>query len=69
MKIIAEFCQNHNGSYDTLSRMIAEAAEGGATHAKIQTIFADDLSYRPEFEEGQTAPDGQIKVIKRPYTP
>lgn len=69
MKIIAEFCQNHNGSYDTLSRMIAEAAEGGATHAKIQTIFADDLSYRPEFEEGQTAPDGRVKVIKRPYQP
>ena len=69
MKIIAEFCQNHNGSYDTLSRMIVEAAEGGATHAKIQTIFADDLSYRPEFEEGQTAPDGKVKVIKRPYQP
>jgi N,N'-diacetyllegionaminate synthase len=69
MKIIAEFCQNHNGSYDTLSRMIGEAAEGGATHAKIQTIFADDLSYRPEFEEGQIAPDGNVKVIKRPYQP
>ncbi len=69
MKIIAEFCQNHNGSYDTLSRMIGEAAEGGATHAKIQTIFADDLSYRPEFEEGQTALDGRVVVIRRPYQP
>jgi len=69
MKIIAEFCQNHNGSYETLSRMIAEAAEGGATHAKIQSIFADDLSYRPEFEEGRIAPDGNVKVIKRPYQP
>jgi N,N'-diacetyllegionaminate synthase len=67
MKIIAEFCQNHNGSYDILSRMVAEAAEGGATHAKIQTIFAGDLSYRPEFEEGQTALDGRVVVIKRPY--
>jgi N,N'-diacetyllegionaminate synthase len=67
MKLIAEFCQNHNGSYDILSRMIAEAAEGGATHAKIQTIFADDLSYRPEFEEGQINSDGKVKVIKRPY--
>lgn len=69
MKIIAEFCQNHNGNYDTLSRMIGEAAEGGATHAKIQTIFADDLSYRPEFEEGQTTSDGRVAVIKRPYQP
>jgi N,N'-diacetyllegionaminate synthase len=67
MKIIAEFCQNHNGNYDTLSRMIGEAAEGGATHAKIQTIFANHLSYRPEFEEGQTATDGQVTVLKRPY--
>lgn len=67
MKIIAEFCQNHNGSYETLSRMIAEAAEGGATHAKIQTIFADDLAFRPEFEEGLTDANGQVKVIKRPY--
>jgi N,N'-diacetyllegionaminate synthase len=69
MKIIAEFCQNHNGRYDILSRMIEEAAEGGATHAKIQTIFADDLTFRPEFEEGRTGPDGHVKVIKRPYRP
>jgi N,N'-diacetyllegionaminate synthase len=67
MKIIAEFCQNHNGSYDILSQMIAEAAEGGATHAKLQTIFADDLSFRPEFEEGLIDTGGQLKVIKRPY--
>jgi N,N'-diacetyllegionaminate synthase len=67
MKIIAEFCQNHNGSYDTVSQMIAEAAEGGATHAKLQTIFAKDLAFRPEFEEGITDANGQIKVIKRPY--
>ena len=44
MKLIAEFCQNHNGSFATLQRMIAAAADGGATHGKIQTIFADDLS-------------------------
>jgi len=67
MKLIAEFCQNHNGDYGILTRMIAEAAEGGATHAKIQTIFADNLSKRPEFEEGQTELNGKVKVIKRPY--
>jgi len=69
MKLIAEFCQNHNGSFDTLQRMIGAAAEGGATHAKIQTIFADDLSFRPEFEEGRNDADGQVDVIKRPYQP
>jgi len=67
MKIIAEFCQNHNGRFDILKQMIGEAAEGGATHAKIQTIFADDLSFRPEFEEGGIDNNGHVKVIKRPY--
>ena len=67
MKIIAEFCQNHNGDFDTLRRMIDAAVEGGATHGKIQTIFADDLSYRPEFEEGLIDADGNVSVIKRPY--
>lgn len=69
MKIIAEFCQNHNGSYDILRHMIDEAAAGGATHAKIQTIFADDLAFRPEFEEGLKDSDGQVRVMKRPYQP
>lgn len=67
MKIIAEFCQNHNGRFDILKQMIGEAAEGGATHAKIQTIFADDLSFRPEFEEGSIDNSGHVTVIKRPY--
>ena len=48
-RIIAEFCQNHNGHFDTLRRMIDAAAGAGATHGKIQTIFADDLSYREEY--------------------
>ena len=66
MLLIAEFCQNHNGDFDTLQRMIDAAIEGGATHGKIQTIFADDVSFRPEFEEGETAADGRIVTIKRP---
>ena len=49
--------------------MIASAAEGGATHGKIQTIFADDLSRRPEFESGETDATGQVVTIKRPYQP
>ncbi len=67
MKIIAEFCQNHNGSFDILKKMIWEAAEGGATHGKIQTIFADDLSFRKKFEEGEIDSEGNIITIKRPY--
>lgn len=67
MKLIAEFCQNHNGSMEVLKRMVWEAAEGGATHGKIQTIFADDLSYRVEFEEGSVDSNGATLVIKRPY--
>ncbi|MBM3706865.1 MAG: general stress protein [Actinobacteria bacterium] len=67
MKIITEFCQNHNGSFDILKKMICEAAEGGATHGKIQTIFADDLSFRERFEEGKIDSKGNIITIKRPY--
>jgi N,N'-diacetyllegionaminate synthase len=68
-RIIAEFCQNHNGDFETLKRMIWEAAEGGATHGKVQTIFADDLAYRPEFEQGASDVTGTIRVIKRPHQP
>ncbi len=67
MLLIAEFCQNHNGDFDTLHRMVDAAAEGGATHGKIQTIFADDVSFRPEFEEGEVASDGRVLTIKRPF--
>jgi len=67
MRLIAEFCQNHNGDFDTLLRMVDAAAEGGATHAKVQTIFADDVAFRDRFEQGQTDPDGTVNTIKRPY--
>jgi len=67
LKLIAEFCQNHNGDLNILKDMVDAAAEGGATHAKIQTIFADDLSFRPEFEEGRINKDGTVAVIKRPF--
>ncbi len=69
MQIIAEFCQNHNGQFDILKKMIWEAAEGGATHGKIQTIFAEDLSFRPQFEEGEVDKNGAVVTIKRPYQP
>ena len=65
-QIIAEFCQNHNGDIDLLTRMIDAAAKSGATHGKIQSILADTISYRPQFEKGLVV-DGKIKSIKRPY--
>ena len=65
-QLIAEFCQNHNGNMDLLARMVEAAAKAGATHGKMQTIYADSLAYRPQFEEGVVV-EGEIKSIKRPY--
>jgi N,N'-diacetyllegionaminate synthase len=64
--LIAEFCQNHNGDYALLEDMVGQAREAGATHGKIQTIFADMVSNRPQFEDGLIV-DGVVKVAKRPY--
>src|SRR5688572_1553384 len=65
-KVIAEFCQNHNGDRHILLDMICAASEAGADYAKIQMVSADDLVFRERFEDGLTE-DGAIKVIKRPY--
>jgi N,N'-diacetyllegionaminate synthase len=65
-KLIAEFCQNHNGNFDLLKKMAEAAAEAGATHGKMQTIFADTIAFRPQFEEGLIK-NGEVKSIKRPY--
>ena len=67
-KIIAELCQNHNGDVNILKDMIWRAADSGASHVKIQTIFSEDLTLRERFEEGVTL-DGVVKSIKRPYLP
>lgn len=67
VKIIAELCQNHCGDHALLREMIAAAAENGADIIKMQTIFSKDLTHRPRFNEGETAPDGTVKTIKRPY--
>lgn len=67
-KIIAEFCQNHKGDRLILKEMIWAAAETGADYAKIQSIRADELTYRERFEEG-VVEDGRARAIKRPYQP
>jgi N,N'-diacetyllegionaminate synthase len=66
--IIAEACQNHKGDLTTLKDMIWEAKEAGADFIKIQSMLADELTKRPEFEEGVTE-NGKVKAIKRPYQP
>lgn len=66
VEFIAEFCQNHNGDTVLLEEMVQAAAESGARVGKIQTIFADNLAYRPRFEVGISV-DGRTEVIKRPY--
>lgn len=64
--VIAELCQNHNGRFDLVERMIDEAAAAGATHVKIQNIYADTVAFRPQFEDGLER-DGKVLSIKRPY--
>lgn len=66
MKIIAELCQNHNGDESTLHEMVREAAEGGATHIKVQNIYVKNLTHRPEFDVG-ISQNTEIKIIKRPF--
>jgi len=50
MRIIAELCQNHNGDLDLLEEMIKAASES-CDIVKIQTILADSLAQREEYEE------------------
>ncbi|MFQ5661951.1 MAG: N-acetylneuraminate synthase family protein [Candidatus Paceibacteria bacterium] len=65
--IIAETCQNHNGDREILGKMIKSAAEAGATHAKSQMIFFDDLTHRLRFDTGFREENGVVKTITRPY--
>lgn len=66
MIIIAELCQNHNGNFENVKKMVYSAAEAGATHVKLQSIYADNLAYRPVFENGVKLNDRVIS-IKRPW--
>lgn len=50
MRIIAELCQNHGGSRESLEQMIKAAAES-CDIVKIQTILADSLTKREEYED------------------
>ena len=67
-KIIAECCQNHKGNLKLLEDMIWTAKEAGADYVKIQSILADDLTFRERFEEGEVR-EGKTLCMKRPYQP
>jgi N,N'-diacetyllegionaminate synthase len=64
--LIAECCQNHQGSRETLKRMIHAAAENGADYVKIQALYSADVTFRERFEEG-VVEDGRQVAIQRPY--
>jgi sialic acid synthase SpsE len=49
MRIIAELCQNHGGSRQSLEKMVKAASES-CDIVKIQTILADSLTKREEYE-------------------
>lgn len=49
MRIIAELCQNHGGSRQALEEMVKAASES-CDIVKIQTILADSLTKREEYE-------------------
>ena len=50
MQIIAELCQNHNGDLGTLKEMVVKAKYSGADIVKIQSIKANSLTKREEYE-------------------
>lgn len=68
VKLIAELCQNHNGDFEMVKRMVDAAVESGATHVKIQHIHVKNLTFRSQFEEGAEL-DGKMMSIKRPFKP
>ena len=68
VKIIAELCQNHLGDFELVKEMVDQAVEAGATHVKIQHIYTENLTFRPQFESGLEQ-DGKTYAIKRPFKP
>lgn len=63
-RLIAELCQNHLGDSTTLFEMVRAAKMAGATHAKIQALYSDELSFRAQFEDGS----GEARGLVRPYS-
>ena len=51
-KLIAELCQNHNGSISLLKEMVVAAKESGIKYLKIQDIKSQELTHRKKFDRG-----------------
>ena len=62
MKLISELCQNHNGDIDLLRTMICDSALNGADICKIQSIKAESLTHRDEYESFRKY-DSEYKFI------
>lgn len=67
MNFICELCQNHNGKFENIVRMVDQLAERAVTHIKLQHMYADRLNFRPWFEVGCHLSNGEQTVIKRPF--
>ncbi len=65
-KLIAELCQNHNGSISLLKEMVVAAKESGIKYLKIQDIKSQELTHRKKFDRGLIRKKKTI-IIKRPY--
>ena len=66
INLIAELCQNHQGSFTILEEMVHAAKENGADYVKIQSMRSADLSFRERFEKGLEE-GGIVKCKKRPF--
>jgi sialic acid synthase SpsE len=65
MHVVAELCQNHNGSIDDLLKMASVAHKSGATIAKIQALYSDELAFRTEFENDSPSKFGMYRPYKK----
>ena len=68
IKFVAELCQNHNGNFKNIEKMVYECAYNGAKIIKLQNIFSKDLTFRPQFEKGLVIKN-KVYSIKRPFKP
>ena len=66
LSFIAEICQNHQGKFYNIQKMVEECVSAGANIIKAQYIFSKNLTYRPIFDEGLKIKN-KLFSIKRPY--
>ena len=62
INLVAELCQNHNGSISLLKEMIHAASEAGIKYLKIQDIVSKELVHRKKFDNPKSK-----KNLFRPY--